>query len=159
MNDPDDKYAELEKVDAEVPALTTCKGKCAILCRQIRMSTLEEERIEAFRGAPIPDYEKSGVCPLLKDGRCSVYPVRPWVCRAWGAAVPMACGWGCQPASPFLTTEETQLAQRSLRAGGGESPRQIERLRRFASLAQTDGGPVAPDQEGEVPEQPNRDGS
>jgi hypothetical protein len=36
-------------------------------------------------------------CPALKDGRCSVYDVRPTLCRLWGVVEDMPCPWGCVP--------------------------------------------------------------
>jgi Fe-S-cluster containining protein len=38
-------------------------------------------------------------CPMLKDGRCSVYDIRPAICRLFGAAADkmLECPKGCRP--------------------------------------------------------------
>lgn len=30
-------------------------------------------------------------CGFLQDGQCAIYPVRPWVCRAFGVVKQMPC--------------------------------------------------------------------
>jgi hypothetical protein len=37
------------------------------------------------------------VCPFLKDGACTVYERRPFVCRIWGLTELLHCPHGCQP--------------------------------------------------------------
>jgi Fe-S-cluster containining protein len=49
---------------------------------------------------------RGGICPYLEDERCSVYEVRPLICRLWGVVDSMPCLWGCQPEPRYLTTEE-----------------------------------------------------
>lgn len=44
-------------------------------------------------------------CPLLVDGRCSVYNARPMICRLFGAVEGMICKHGCKPAD-LLTDDE-----------------------------------------------------
>lgn len=44
-------------------------------------------------------------CPLLENERCSVYEVRPMICRLWGLVESMPCPWGCKP-DRYLTHEE-----------------------------------------------------
>ncbi|NIP61853.1 MAG: hypothetical protein GWN01_01980 [Nitrosopumilaceae archaeon] len=45
-------------------------------------------------------------CPYLENGLCSVYDVRPTICRLYGAMG--ECPYGCQPkhGSKFLTKDE-----------------------------------------------------
>jgi Fe-S-cluster containining protein len=128
----DDAVQALDALYAELPSVE-CKGKCATECREITMSAVEEQRIEAYRGAAIPDYGSDGVCPMLVDGRCSVYPVRPLLCRIYGASENLACAW-CEP-SRFLTRVEVQeLLERSEAIGGGRAVRHFQRLvRRLAA--------------------------
>jgi Fe-S-cluster containining protein len=44
-------------------------------------------------------------CPLLQNARCSVYLIRPMICRLWGLVETMPCLWGCVP-ERYLTREE-----------------------------------------------------
>ncbi|MCI8331226.1 MAG: hypothetical protein HFE78_00130 [Clostridiales bacterium] len=50
-------------------------------------------------------YEYNGKCPHLKDGQCSVYEARPFVCRIYGASELFKCD-DCVP-ERFLSEEET----------------------------------------------------
>lgn len=45
------------------------------------------------------------VCPALVENRCTVYDVRPTICRLWGAGPGMACPWGCEPDVPLTPRE------------------------------------------------------
>jgi hypothetical protein len=93
---------ELDAMYAEMPTLD-CQGKCAEACGPILMSRVEWERIEE-RGevGPLgPDL----TCPLLDGERCSVYDIRPTICRLWGMVESMPCLWGCKP-SRLLTDDE-----------------------------------------------------
>lgn len=102
-------YATLPKVD--------CQQKCQACCATFGMSGLEKRRLEAAGGAiktkrvmcfaenpvggpgaPIGVHEVvKGQCPRLVDGRCSVYQIRPMVCRIWGTTKAFTCPFGCQP--------------------------------------------------------------
>lgn len=45
-------------------------------------------------------------CPMLSPtGKCTVYTVRPFICRLWGATPTLQCPHGCKP-ERWLTTEE-----------------------------------------------------
>jgi Fe-S-cluster containining protein len=50
---------------------------------------------------------KDLTCPLLtQDGKCSVYRVRPTICRLWGMTKDMKCPHGCKP-SRWMNKAET----------------------------------------------------
>jgi Fe-S-cluster containining protein len=93
----------LDALYAEMPTLD-CKGKCAESCGPIVMSRVEWARLTETVG-----YEPKGTadltCPLLDGERCSVYAIRPTICRLWGMVEAMPCEWGCQP-SRILTNRE-----------------------------------------------------
>jgi Fe-S-cluster containining protein len=50
--------------------------------------------------------DKDLVCPYLKDGKCSIYPVRPMICKLWGAVQAMQCVYGCVPEKGLLQNTE-----------------------------------------------------
>jgi hypothetical protein len=104
-----------------------CKGLCQDSCGPITMTVEEDRRIRA-RGVHIPPIEESlaaldhGVdyyCPALKDGRCSVYPDRPTICRLWGATESMPCPHGCRPANPLSQAQSFELLRQAAHLGGG----------------------------------------
>ena len=87
-----------------------CRGLCQDSCGPIDMHPYERARIRRT-GVEIPtpetavrqlvetgDYQ----CPALVDGRCSVYRLRPLICRIWGAAEDLPCEYGCRPPSGGL---------------------------------------------------------
>jgi len=125
---------ELDEIYAEVPALT-CKKKCWRSCGVVPAFMVEAERmaryldrpIESFAlatsdvtvmlwdraiddglAAPIPEDR----CPLLRFNECSVYPVRPLICRLYGIVPRMKCQWGCEPERPFGDDQAHELLAR-----------------------------------------------
>jgi hypothetical protein len=52
-------------------------------------------------------------CPLLKQGRCAAYALRPLICRAFGVVESMACPYGCAP-ERYLTVSEFQALCRAV---------------------------------------------
>lgn len=103
-----DLYAQVP--DAE------CKGLCQESCGPIDMHPYEHARIRrAGVAIPAPDVALRQLvetgeysCPALVDGRCSVYEVRPMLCRVFGASEALPCEHGCRPAAGPLTDEETR---------------------------------------------------
>lgn len=83
-----------------------CKGLCVDSCGPTGASEAEHVLL-AERGIVLDDtlmalirWEaglETKMCPALVDGRCSVYEVRPTVCRLWGAVDEMPCPHGCAP--------------------------------------------------------------
>ncbi len=51
--------------------------------------------------------EEAPFCPYLKNGRCSIYPVRPMVCKLWGNGNEMPCMFGCAPKDGFISKEDS----------------------------------------------------
>jgi hypothetical protein len=99
-----------------------CQGKCQEACGPIACSSAEAEIMRRHSGQPLSFDARTGRCSYLNDaGRCSVYPVRPLVCRVFGASQKLPCVWGCKPAAPLLSElEEGALFLKVLEVGGGE---------------------------------------
>jgi Fe-S-cluster containining protein len=100
-------YEALDALYAEFPAVH-CKGLCADeICGPVRMSRVEAGRVLAYgnRKPKTPRHGERLVCPALRHGRCTVYPVRPAICRLYGATESMRCPHGCEP-DRMLTKEE-----------------------------------------------------
>lgn len=85
----------LDALYADLPTLD-CQGKCAESCGPIAMSRVEWERIVERVGYE-PQAREDLTCPLLDGERCTVYDIRPTICRLWGMVESMPCSWGCRP--------------------------------------------------------------
>src|SRR5262245_28430936 len=94
---------QLEQLYAQIPSVA-CQGHCAEACGPLGMAHLEWIRVK--RASPLRLAEaKQMACPLLKRGRCTVYGVRPSICRLWGSVENMPCPWLCKP-ERYLTIAE-----------------------------------------------------
>lgn len=94
---------QLEALYAQIPSVV-CQGHCHEACGPLGMSHVEWIRVK--RASPLRLAEaKQITCPLLKRGRCTVYAVRPMICRLWGVAENMPCFAGCRP-ERYLTIAE-----------------------------------------------------
>lgn len=122
--------AELEAIYAEVPDMLDCKGLCHDSCGPINLTKREYQRIDMC-GVQIPAVSEvvnkpSWSCPALtSDNRCSVYDVRPLICRLYGSVdiQSLKCQHGCVPKGGFLSKEKAaELVQRTVEVGGGEMP-------------------------------------
>lgn len=102
-------YADaLQQIDALYAALPTvvCQRKCQDSCGVIVMAKLEWLRIQRKLGYK-PKGKSSLVCPMLKQGACSVHDIRPTVCRLFGVLADepqMRCPHGCRPEQWLQTT-------------------------------------------------------
>jgi hypothetical protein len=108
------KRLDLEELYAELPALE-CKGLCAESCGPISMSRVEWQRVCRARGAELK--ASSLMCPLLEHECCSVYEVRPMLCRLWGLVESMKCPWGCVPERYLTDVEGYEFMERAAEIG------------------------------------------
>lgn len=118
------KVKALDALYATLPKME-CRRKCQHCCQSFGMNWLEKRRLQAVAGPlktrRVPCYTEGlcgergvligvhevleGPCPLLKDGACSAYEQRPFICRVWGLTRKTACPYGCEP-ERWLTDEE-----------------------------------------------------
>jgi Fe-S-cluster containining protein len=54
-------------------------------------------------------------CAALKDKKCSIYTVRPAICRLYGVAEGLECAFGCEPKKK-LTRQEANALIREIEA-------------------------------------------
>lgn len=106
MTGIDDVSAQLAEVYAEVPPIE-CRGLCHDSCGSLGTSAAERAVIRD-RGVELPPLAVFPAgCPALTIlKRCSVYDVRPLICRLWGVAEGMPCTYGCRPAGGLLPDSE-----------------------------------------------------
>lgn len=109
----------LDKLYSRLPSID-CKGLCHTSCGPVAMTDVEIHRILEERGAPIPP--PCGLdCPLLtKEKRCSVYTIRPLICRLWGVVETLPCTYGCKPKPRYLTDDEAGLLLMAAHQVGGD---------------------------------------
>jgi hypothetical protein len=124
---------ELQALYAELPELD-CIGSCWDSCGRIGMTGLEHRRTEAA-GVAIPEgriTDPPAVCPALTMlHQCSVYDVRPLICRLWGVTDTLPCPFGCRPKDgrAMLTDEQAYEYMARVYDIAGEH-RRAEEIRR-----------------------------
>lgn len=127
--------ARLDALYAELPTIE-CQGFCHTSCGPIDMSAAERERITREKGITIP------AGSFLRDGpsdcvaltmlrRCSVYDIRPLVCRIWGLTKRMPCGYGCRPSRWLTEPEAYTLMARAYEISGQDK---LARMSQAAAL-------------------------
>jgi Fe-S-cluster containining protein len=98
---------EVRAVWSQIPDID-CKQKCQESCGPWSASTSEIDMLEqVLDETPDPDGDEQ--CPLLEDGDCQVYRIRPTICRLWGVADGMPCPWGCEPERRLYREEADAL--------------------------------------------------
>lgn len=116
------------------------------------MSRLEMKRICERTGKTEKELdfmtvmENGGTCPLLKDNRCSVYDIRPAICKVFGASDHhrLQCPHGCKPKNPLSASDTDQLIDTSEQLGHGfpaHSHATIPKIARELLNPQTKGNP------------------
>jgi Fe-S-cluster containining protein len=110
-----DTYDAFDALYAELPEID-CKGLCENTCRLPMMSRVEAGRVNAYANRK-PKGAETGVCPVLRAGRCTVHPVRPMVCRLYGCTEEMRCPHGCEPTRMLSVDEGRALLARAYLLG------------------------------------------
>lgn len=127
------QIAELEELYAQIPAMD-CLGRCQEACGPIGMGDAEYARLQQAGMPPIRRANQVGVdfkamsCPALTMfGQCSVYLLRPMICRIWGAVASMRCKHGCRPEGGLLPELDGQvLLMKAMQVGA--TPKERRRL-------------------------------
>lgn len=102
-------YARIPKID--------CRGKCQEYCGAIvqlgAYTEAEGPEIErAMRDAEIGRAAEASplvCCALDRYGRCTIYSVRPAICRFWGVVEGMLCPHGCEPERVLSQAEMNEI--------------------------------------------------
>ncbi len=118
--------AELLAIYERIPAVA-CRRLCAASCTIAPYASIEGDRMQAYAGrgrrighpesvlrrlsaATTAEELAAAVpaCPLLRRGACTVHPVRPLICRLYGASEDLPCPHGCEVTPRPLTGAETR---------------------------------------------------
>lgn len=79
-----DKNKILQNIYDEIPSFQ-CKEGCSDCCGPVILSKYESDRLKGKE-------TNTGVgCRYLKDGKCSVYEIRPFICRIFGVLNDLKC--------------------------------------------------------------------
>ncbi len=120
-----DRRSALQNIYAKIPKIE-CKGLCYDSCGPIGCSTAERRHLLIETGYDFSSdlamskineiaLGGSGMCPLLKNNRCTSYANRPAICRLWGVLEDMPCPHGCVP-ERHLTSKEGEKILEALDA-------------------------------------------
>jgi hypothetical protein len=99
-------YDAIPKID--------CQRKCIEACGPILMSSAELIRISAVVKPPT-FHPETLTCSKLQAQECSIYSLRPLICRLWGVVKRMRCPFGCQPERWLSERESRELLARAER--------------------------------------------
>lgn len=129
--------AEVKAIWDRVPKMKDCQGKCHTSCGPTPASRSEHDLIDVAAGKEalrtIDGQLGAMTCALLTDdGKCSVYGLRPLMCRVWGTSHSLPCVYGCEPEF-YLTDAEvfTMLVEMTALTGdapGSEMDFMLERM-------------------------------
>ena len=89
-----DTTEEIDRLYAMLPHIE-CQRRCQKACGPILMSQAESDRI-AERIGRMPKDTKDLSCPMLSPmGNCTIYDIRPAICRLYGLTKALRCRFGC----------------------------------------------------------------
>ena len=92
-----DLNQQIDSIYAALPD-AKCQRVCQDSCGPILLTKPELDRIKAKQGGPVPPPREDLSCPLLSImGHCTVYDVRPAICRLYGLLRSLSCPHGCVP--------------------------------------------------------------
>jgi hypothetical protein len=115
------KLRTVQDVYAAIPQLD-CQGKCQRSCGVIPLFPVEVELLKDKAISAPRCSTTEPICSALKEGKCSIYENRPFICRLWGNVPKMPCLWGCKPKRYLAPQEEKKLLAAMLRLSGGQEP-------------------------------------
>ena len=77
-------HAMLSELDTHLPVMR-CDRDCDLCCGFVSCTATEFDDVMAFARANGIEPRRQGMtCPFYREGRCSVYTVRPFTCRLFG---------------------------------------------------------------------------
>ncbi len=106
---------DIEDVYSLIPTFQCIPG-CIECCRDFGVASrtaVEEQRIREYLRAqgrePVP--MRGTTCPYVCEQGCTIYPVRPLICRLYGTAVNYQCINGARPVRLLCEDEEVEIFQ------------------------------------------------
>ena len=112
----DDLHEQLDRLYQTLPAIQ-CRRKCQRACGPIMMSEAESERIAERVGRQTKETGDLS-CPMLSlMGQCSIYDIRPAICRIYGLTQALRCEFGCVPERWLSDAESSAFLRKVMRLG------------------------------------------
>lgn len=72
-----------------------CDHGCGECCGVVVATKVEADAVKAYAAQNGIEPKRQGVtCPWFQEGKCAVYPARPFVCQAFGHVEAMKCPRG-----------------------------------------------------------------
>ena len=104
---------DIEDLYALIPEFM-CTPGCRECCENFGVPSrtrVEDERIKAFLNKhALPTGQAQGnTCPYLTERGCSIYPVRPLICRLYGNAPNYRCKMDVAPLRMLHEDEEAEI--------------------------------------------------
>lgn len=103
----------IEDLYSLIPALE-CPDGCIACCRrfgvpsQTPVETVHINRFLQSRGRKRKQ-ARGTTCPYVSSKGCTIYPVRPFICRLYGVSPNYPCREGVRPLHPLHEDEEAEL--------------------------------------------------
>ena len=85
------------QVYRQIPTMT-CRSGCTDCCGPAPVSPWEAERLGIPGEVLTPVKPGTMICGFFRDGGCSVYEQRPFICRFFGTSTLQRCPHGFHPA-------------------------------------------------------------
>jgi hypothetical protein len=106
---------EIEDLYDLIPGFQ-CTAGCTECCRTIGVPSrteVENRRIEGYLKAhgmrPKQAHSRGNCCPYVSKKGCTIYPVRPLICRLYGTSPNYLCRLGVRPVRLLHEDEEADL--------------------------------------------------
>lgn len=93
-----------------------CTPGCIECCRNFGVPSrtkVEDQRLKAFLRASGRELgeARGNTCPYVSEKGCTVYPVRPLICRLFGTSPNYMCHMGVMPVRLLHEDEEEEIFQ------------------------------------------------
>lgn len=132
----------------ELPSMR-CDSGCTECCGPATVSESEFAAIQHYiKTHQIKPVRQGITCPLYIDGRCSVYEVRPYICRMFGHSYLMDCPRGYNVNLPrrqehdllqtYIDEQNPQILLHSLAYDDAECEQILNDLRGESVLTEAD---------------------
>jgi len=104
------KIQDLYALIPEVP----CTPGCTACCQSFGVPSqtkIETRRIRKYLKENGLNFKlaEDTTCPYVSDRGCTIYPVRPFICRLFGAAPNLLCHMGARPLILLHEDEEEEI--------------------------------------------------
>ena len=91
-----------------------CTDGCHECCKNFGVPSrtkIEDERVKAFlqKNSMTPGMADGNTCPYLNKTGCSIYPVRPLICRLYGTSPNYRCKMNVAPLRLLHEDEEAEI--------------------------------------------------